>query len=266
METSTESPRPPKRQVDAAAKACFLTGLRAGLPRDEAARAAGFTANAFYQACKRDPVFALGRVMALELSAAEGRAARGPRGESPPPCDTVITPTGGRLLQKRHVRRPRFDDRRKRRFLDDFATHADAEAACATAGIAYSTYVQHRRKDPEFDAACDEALIVAYAALEAEAVRERLEAQRNLRDGLCPGSAPPRDFDKTMRLLERYDRKGGGIGPRRVTHGGQRRGDFLEAIAWFDDRLRALGARHGVIADPVRLPPPASDEAPDGGE
>ena len=262
MDGNPEPQRP--HRIDAEAKTRFLEGLRAGLPRDEAARAAGFTANAFYDACRRDPVFALARKLALELSAAEGRAARGPRADSPAPCETVITPTGGRLLQKRHVRRVRFDERRKRIFLDAFATHADAEAACATAGIAYSTYIEHRRNDREFAAAWEEALIVAYAALDAEALRERLEAQRNLRDAIAPGGPPPRDFDKTMRLLDRFDRKGGGIGPRSVPHGAQRRGDFLDGIAWFDDRLRALGARHGIQSDPIRLPPPASDESPDG--
>ena len=262
MEQDSESPRP--HRIDAEAKTRFVEGLRAGLPRDEAAAAAGFTANAFYNACRRDPVFALARKLALELSAAEGRAARGPRADCPAPSQTVIAPTGGRLLQKRHVRRVRFDDRRKQIFLDAFATHANAEAACATAGIAYSTYIEHRRKDPEFAAGWEEALIVGYAALDAEALRERLEAQRNLRDGLAPEGPPPRDFEKTMRLLDRYDRKGGGIGPRSVPHGAQRRGDFLDGIAWLDARLRALGARHGVIADPVQLPPPAPDEAPDG--
>lgn len=239
--------RAPKRRIGAEAKACFLAGLRAGLPRDEAARAAGFTANGFYYACKGDPVFALARTMALELSARVGRAARGTRGGSPPPCEITITPTGGRLLQKRHVRRPRFDDARKRIFLDHFAGTADAGAACEAAGIACSTYTQHRRTDPEFAAACDEALAIAYAALEGESLRARLEAQRNLRDGISPAGEIAREFDRQQKLLDRHDRKGGGIGPRSVPHGAQQRWNFDDAIALAGKKLRAHGLRRGII-------------------
>jgi hypothetical protein len=245
------------------AKTRFLEALRAGLPRDEAASAAGFTANAFYYACKSDPVFALARTMALELSAAAGRAARGARAESPPLCEVTITPTGGRLLQKRHIRRVTFDDRRKRLFLDHFAGTADAEAACEAAGICYSTYTRHCRTDAEFAAGCGEALVIAYAAMEAESVRGRLEAQRNLRDGICPTGEMAKEFDRQMKLLERHERKNGGIGPRTVAHGGQQRASFQDFLAAADRKLRALGARHGIQADPIR-PDPREEPEDDG--
>ena len=259
MDRRTESGRAPRRLIDAEAKACFLGALRAGAARDEAARLAGFSAQAFYDACGRDPVFALARAFALELSAAEGRAARAA------PGDVVIAPNRNRLLQKRHVRRTRFDDRRKRIFLDHFAVDADAHAACAAAGIACSTYTQHRRKDPEFAAGCDEALLVAYAGLEAEVLRERLEAQRNLRDGIVPAGEAPKHFERNMRVLDRYQRRGGGIGIREVGHGALKRGEFMEGIAWLDESLRGLGIRWDLPAEPIALPRSGSDEAaPEG--
>ena len=126
--------------------------------------------------------------------------------------------------------------------------------------MSYSAFTAHRRKDPEFSAACDEALAVAYAALEAEAVRQRLEAQRNLREGLCPTGEIAKEFERVMQLLARYDRGGGRIGFRRVGPGNERRWTFDEAIALLDRQLRAFGARHGVAADPIRLPRPEPDE------
>lgn len=256
MGRRTDSARPPKKRVDEAAKACFLSGLRAGLPRDDAAKAAGFTSRAFDYARKRDPVFALAYAWALDLSAADGRAERAVRAL---PGTGDITPTGGRRLQRRHVRRPRFDDRRKRLFLDHYAGTADAEAACAAAGISISTYTAHRRKDPEFAAGCAEALAIAYDDMEAESLRARREAQRNLRDGICPAGEAAKEFDRQMKLLERHDRKHGGIGLREIGPGGFRRADIMELIARADKRLCVLGIRHGIEAEPV-IPPREEEE------
>ena len=252
-----------RRRIDEAAKLCFLAGLRAGLNRDDAASQAGFTANAFYDAARRDPVFALARRWALDLSAADGRAARN---VAALPGTGEITPTGGRRLQRRHVRRPRFDDRRKRLFLDHYAGTADAEAACAAAGIAPSTFTQHRRKDPEFAAACVEALTIAYADMEAENLRARKEAQRNLRDGIVPAGEAAKEFDRQLKLLERHDRKGGAIGLREVGPGGFQRADIMDTIAWVDRRLRAVGARHGIESDPVPVPRAEGEPEADAGE
>jgi hypothetical protein len=255
-----ESGRTPKRRIDDEAKACFLKGLRAGLGRDAAAKAAGFSSTAFYYARDRDPVFALAYAWAVDLSAADAHAARA---VAALPGTGQITPTGGRRLQRRTIRRARFDDRRKRLFLDHFAGTADARAACVAAGICYSTYTQHRRKDPEFAAGCAEALAIAYADMEAESVRTRLEAQRNLRDGICPAGEAAKEFDRQMKLLERHERKGGGIGVRSVAHGGQQRASFQDFLAAADRKLRALGARHGIQADPIR--PDPREEPEDGG-
>lgn len=258
MRKSTESGRTPKRKVDDAAKARFLEGLRAGLARDAAAQAAGFTANAFYYARKSDPVFALAWAWAHDLSAADAHAARG---VAALPGTGEIAPTGGRRLQRRRIRRARFDDRRKRLFLDHYAGTADAEAACAAAGICYSTFTQHRRRDPEFAAGCTEALAIAYADMEAESLRLRREAQRNLRDGICPAGEAAKEFDRQMKLLERHDRKHGGIGLREVGRGGERRADIMEVMATADRRLRVLGARHGIHAEPIPTGRPSPGES-----
>ena len=249
----------PRRRIDAAAKAVFLAALRAGAKRDDAAAQAGFTANAFYYARDLDPVFALAWAWANELSAADERAAIAASRQAAP-GEYEIVPNRNRALQKRPVRRPRFDDRRKRIFLDHFAGTGDAHAAAAAAGISYSAFTAHRRKDPEFAAACDEALAVCYAALEAELVRQRLEALRNLREGLCPTGEIAKEFERVMQLLARYDRGGGRIGFRTVGQGRERRWDFNEAIALLDRQLRAFGARHGIPAEPIRLPPPPESD------
>lgn len=254
--------RPDRRRVDAAAKRDFLAGLRAGLKRDEAAKQAGFTANAFYYARRSDPVFALAWAWAADLSAADAHSARAAAAPFDPD-EAVIAPNACRRLQLRPIRRALFDDRRKRIYLDHFAGTADARAAAAAAGVAPCTVSAHRRADPEFAAAEDEALAVAYASLEAEAVRQRLEAQRNLREGLCPTGEISQEFDRVIRLLARYERKSGRIGLRAPGLGRERRMSFDEAIALLDRKLRALGARHGVESgdDTPRLPPPAHGPA-----
>lgn len=251
----TDSARPSRRRIDEGAKASFIAALRAGASRDEAAAQAGFTANAFYCARRSDRVFALAWAYATDLSADDARAAR-VAAARPGRDEAAIVPNANRRLQLRPVRRARFDDRRKRRFLDHFAGTADLCAAAAAAGVAASTVTQHRRKDSEFAAGCDEALRIAYASLEAEAVRQRLEAQRNLRDGLSPEGEMPREFERVMQLLARYDRKDGRIGLRERGPGREARWSFDEAIAALDRKLRALGARRGIEAEPILLPPP----------
>ena len=243
------------RRVDAAAKQAFIAALRDGAHREAAAKQAGFSLQAFYYARKQDGLFRQAWLFALELSAIDARAAR----SAAAPGDVAIAPNRNRPLQVRAERRRRFDDRRKRIFLDHFAGTADAHAACEAAAISYSAYTAHRRKDAEFAAACDEALAVAVAALEAEAVRQRLEAQRDLREGLCPAGEIAKEFERVMQLLARYDRQGGRPGLREVRYGRMKRWDFHEAIAALDRHLRALGARHGVAAEPIMLPPPSGD-------
>jgi hypothetical protein len=237
--------RPPRRRIDGAAKARFLAALRAGEHRDEAARKGGHSWRGFYGARRRDPVFALGWGWALELSAADERAKEaGAAGAG----GTEIAPNNQRRLQRRK-RQLRFTDARKRVFLDFFAGTADAFAAAQAAGVGYSTVYEHRRKDPVFAEAYDETLAQAYAMLEAETVRQRLEAQRDLREGRLPLGEMAQEFERAMKLLARYDRRDGRVGTREVRRGRERRWSFDEAIAALDKRLRALGLRRGVIGE-----------------
>lgn len=260
--------RPDKRRVGTAAKRDFLAGLRAGLKRDDAAKQAGFTANAFYYVRRADPVFALAWSWAVDLSAADAHAARIAAAlPASAPGEVRIAPNSNRVLQLRPVRRALFDDRRKRIFLDHFAGTADAYQACAAAGISYSTFIKHRREDAEFAAACDDALTIAYAALEAEAVRQRLEAQRNLREGITPTGEITREFDRVLRLLARYERRGGRIDLRSVGQGRERRWSFDEAIDALDAKLRALGVRRGLLprSEPDQASPQPGEESSSSG-
>jgi hypothetical protein len=252
--------RADKKRIDAGAKRVFLAGLRAGLKRDDAAKQAGFTANAFYYARRGDPVFALAWAWAVDLSAADAHAARAAAAPFDPDAAS-IGPNARRRLQLRPIRRALFDARRKRIYLDHFGGTADSRAAAAAAGVAPCTVSAHRRSDPEFAAAEAEALGLAYASLEAEAVRQRLVAQRKLREGLCPAGEIAQEFDRVIRLLARYERKSGRIGLRGPGHGREGRMSFDEAIALLDRKLRALGARSGVVPpeDAPRLPPPVKD-------
>ncbi|HET9639702.1 MAG TPA: hypothetical protein VFP12_10880 [Allosphingosinicella sp.] len=244
------------RQIDAAAKAAFLAGLREGLCREDAAAAAGFSLTGFYGARYRDPRFAAEWKEALALPpAAERRAqAYAERGE------VRIAPANRRLFQRRRRRNVRFDAGRRDIYVTHLAETCDSVAAAEAAGVHPATARLHRRLDPIFDAACREALAEGYVFLEAELLRLRLEAQKRLRAAIDrAGSAPPAsllaeegaEFDRIMKLLARYDRK-----PHRpasnFTPGGRRQHwTFEDAIVLLDKKLRALG---------LRSPDPAPEE------
>ena len=167
-----------------------------------------------------------------------------------------IAPKGGRLLQRQKMRWVKFTEKRQQIYLDHFAGTADSEAAADAAGLTTHAVRAHARKHPEFEAAEAEALRHAYVRLEAEAVRQRLEAQRRLSENLEPTGEIAQEFERVMKLLARYDRRDGRIGRREVGRGSQRRWTFEEAIAALDRKLNALGIRRGL------LPPP--EEAGEG--
>lgn len=252
--SESDSKRAPRRRVTVAEKAKFVAALRGGAARDAAALGAGRTWRAFYHHTRRDPLFDLAYRWSLELSAADQRAAaeRAKARLAGPAEGMAIAPANHRRLQ-RCKRRLRFTDARKRIFLDFFAGTGDAFAAAKEAGVSYPTVYQHRRKDPEFAAGWDEALAQAYVQLEAEAVRQRLEAQRQLREGICPTGVMATEFERVLKLLARYERRNGRIGMREARPGRQRRWSFDEAFAELDKRLRAMGARRG-------LPPPPGEK------
>lgn len=251
------SSRPSRRLIDAPAKARFLAALRSGAHRSAAAEEAGFTLAGLYTARRRDPAFRLAWIWALELSAGDEAAARdADRRASAAEEDAApvrIAPQGGRLLQRRRMRWVRFTEERRQVFLNRFAGGADACAAAEAAGVSYATVYLHRRRDPHFRERWDEALRMGYARLEAEVVRERLEAQQRLREDIAPAGEVEQEFDRTMKLLARWDRRGGGIGPREVRPGHRKSMPFDQAIEALAKRLRSLGL------DPfAALPPPAT--------
>jgi hypothetical protein len=241
MSDSGDSARPPRRLIDAAAKARFLAGLRLGAPIALAAEAAGFSVKGFFGVRRREPAFRLGWRWALDLSAIDERGPQPPAsGED---GQVRIVPGRARLFQKRKMRCVRFTPARQAIYLDHFAGTADSQAAAAAAGVSAATVEAHRRKHPEFAAARDEALQQAYARLEVEVLRQRLAAQQRLSDGIVPTGEIAQEFERVMKLLARWDRRDGRVGSREVRPGRQSNWTFEQAIAALDKRLRALGLR-----------------------
>jgi hypothetical protein len=249
-----DSDGPPRRLIEERDKARFLSLLRDGADREEAAAAAGFPLGSFYNVRKRDSVFRLAWEWAMDLAAIDERGGElSLRAAAGDPSDR-IAPKGGRLLQRQKMRWVKFTAKRQQIYLDHFAGTADSEAAAAAAGVTTHTVRAHARKHPGFDSAEKEALRHAYVKLEAEAVRQRLEAQRRLSENLEPTGEIAEEFDRVMKLLARFDRRDGGIGRREVGHASRQRGTFEEAIEALDRKLNALGVRRGI------LPPPKDDE------
>jgi hypothetical protein len=234
-----------RRRIDGAVKARFVEALRAGVTRDEAAAAQGFSASSFYLARWRDPLFKAAWVWALELSAVDQRDARRAEAQGAAAAGHDIQPNNQRLLQRRRPRGIKFTDTRKQAFLDHFAGTADVQASCDAAGVHYSTVYKHHKRDAVFAAGWDEALGHAYALLEAETVRQRLEAQRRQAFEPNPTGDIAREFERVMQLLTRLDKQGG-RGIRQVKPGRQRQISFDEAIEELDRKLTAFGVREGV--------------------
>lgn len=245
--------------IDSAAKVAMLGALREGRRLGEVAACYGVTLQAFYSARRRDPLFAAAWRDAHALSAeAERRPVEAADGD-----EIRIAPNNRRPLQRRRMRHVRFDERRKGAFLVHFAHSGDVIAAAAAAGVCERTVHNHRRSDPAFAASFQAALEESLVELETEAVRERLEAQRRLRAAVeaaeregteLPAGEQDVQFERTMRLLRYWRRRGGGSGGRRAGRGRLQSMDFFDAMALVGKRLRSLGI-------PIVALPPEGDEA-----
>lgn len=256
MQENGDSNPPARRLIDEAAKARFLGVLRSGLGREAAAAAAGFPLGSLYNVRARDSVFRFAWLWALDLVAIDERGGELSRRTADGEPGDRIAPTRGRLLQRQKMAWVKFTDKRQQIYLDHFAGTADSEAAAAAAGISTHVVNAHSRKHPEFAAAEKEALHLAYARLEAEAVRQRLEAQRRLSENLEPTGEITQEFERVMKLLARYDRRDGRVGAREVGHGRQRRWTCDDAIELLDKQLGKLAVRHGIpVPRPEELPP-----------
>ena len=249
--------RAPRPRIDAAAKAAFINALCRGERREDAAKAIGFTLIGLYGAKRRDPAFSAGWSAAMAASAAAERRARTRRrgGSGDGPGEERITANARRPLQRRWMRNVRFDEERRALFFTHFVGSCDTRAAAEAAGVSESTVNYHVRTDPGFEAEFVRALEKGYVFLEAEALRQRLAAQRRLRDLLAeapPDASVPADlaaeFERVMKLLARHDRK-----PRRpdrdLPPGSSRRAwTFENAIALLERRLKVLGVQLPTLA------------------
>jgi hypothetical protein len=240
MDQDPDSPSAPRALIDAAVKARFVAALRSGRSRESAAAEVGFPLASLYNARARDPLFRHAWEWAMDLYAWYLKV-----GEPLPPGEdreTVrIAPGNRRPLQRRRMNWVKFNESRQQIFLDHFAATADSGAAAAKAGVCTHTVDTHARRHPEFAALRAEALKIAVARLEAESVRQRLEAQRRLSENLNPSGEVAEEFERVMKLLARWDRKDGTIGPRPRPPSPSEVWTFDEAIVALEKRLTALG-------------------------
>ncbi|HTU10961.1 MAG TPA: hypothetical protein VMG08_08700 [Allosphingosinicella sp.] len=244
------------RRIDAAAKTGFLAALRAGASTAAAAAAApaGFSAEAFYGARKRDALFRLAWTWAVALSTEDERQRRRNSSLVALVDGVEIVPNNRRVLQQRVVRATRFNAARRQVFLDVFAATADFGAACEAAGVCQSTVYKALAREPDFARRRDEARTLAVARLEDEAVCRRLAAQEALRDPAAPARAVAADTRELMTMLghhQRREARGGAFGPG---PGALARWSFDETLVEIARIMRGYGLRRGIS-------PPGADEA-----
>jgi hypothetical protein len=269
------------------------------VPRQQAAAAGGYALNSFYRVARSDLQFRAAWKDAHAVSAATERGLAlsledGPGGPSTTPLggavplpeassgrkssgkilegEERIVPGNRRVLQRRKMRHVRFDEARQQAFLAHFCWSCDAIAAAAEVGICERTVYAHRRRNPGFAAEFQEALEQGYVRLDAEALRQRLEAQQRLRaamDGSEPRAAiistdAAAEFERVLKLLWRWDRRKRRPDRHAAPDGRRQVWTFDAAIELLGKRLKALG-----VAVPP-LPPEAAarydgPEGPDGG-
>jgi hypothetical protein len=225
--------------VDAFAKGVYIQALSRGASHGAAARAAGCSRGAFSRIRKRDPEFAATVDEAVKRS-------EGPR---------FVSGGAKRRLQLRQNRRVLFTEERQEIFLSHFAGTANLAAAAAAAGVSESTVWAHRARNPEFARRFQQALEQAYLLLDAHVLARRLEEQQRLR-AIEPSGEPEPEFDRALKLLQRWDRRDGRPGRRCGRRASDSRWDFAEAIALLEKKLRNMGI-------PIEPLPPGY-ERPDG--
>ncbi len=213
-----------KPHIGEEAKGIFLTELRRGAKHEDAARAAGFCRSSFYRLRDRDPGFAALWADAIAHSS-------GPR---------YVSPGKGRQLQLRRNRNVRFTEKRREIFLDHFAGTCNLTEAAEAAGVSEAPVFAHRAKNPDFAARFQQALEQGYARLEADILRRRVEEQQRLK-AIEPKGEPEPEFERALKLLARWERRDGTLGPRTVSHGRQKSMSFEDAMELLDRRLEALG-------------------------
>lgn len=241
-------------RIDAGVKAAFLAAVAGGATLEDAARAAGASLGGLYRARRRDPGFRRdweetrqgARIAARHAVTAERAERR--RMSRCPACREaaarqVVVAGNQRRVQLRALGHVRFTAERQEVYLGHLANTADHTAASAAAGVHPSTVWQYRRRVPEFEARWQQTLETAYAALEAEAVRQRLAMAARMRDAPVPSGANDLEFERVLKLLAHWRRKDGSIGPRATSRDRGRRYTFEESFGALVGKLEALGYR-----------------------
>ena len=83
---------------------------------------------------------------------------------------TRISAGNRRRVQVRKERKDAFNEAKKQIFLDHLAACCTVEAAAAAAGVSVNTVNYHRRTDPVFAEAFEQALEISYDTLDARMV------------------------------------------------------------------------------------------------
>lgn len=231
----------------------YVDRLSKGANRAEAA--AGHSRRTFERLRKRDSAFAAACDEALMRSSGK-RFVRG---------------SNGRKLQLRRGRRTEFTPDRQATFLGHFAGTGNVAEAADMAGVCENTIDKHRRRDPDFNRHFLETLDRVYVKLEADLLARRVAAaQRQLRDIEPTGELDP-EFDRAMKLLQRWDRRQGPPDSRAFGDGARQRWEFGEALALLEKKLRNMGypidplpPGHERPDDQLPLPPsgPPSEGSP----
>lgn len=218
-----------KRRLGGQEMAAFVAILEAGGTIKAAAEAAGCCVMTAYNRRKKDPAFAEAWDSAVE------KANR----------PWLIAPKNGRRLQKWKPRGVKFTAERKAIYLACFAATCDSDEAARAAGVGDTTVYTHRKQDPEFGAAWEQALKDGYQRLAAELARQRLAAAEAYKAAVAAGAAAPgeeQEFERGLALLKLFQGRGGmGPEPRTRAAQGEKVWSFAEAAAALEKRLKGLG-------------------------
>jgi hypothetical protein len=224
--------------VTALAMGHYIKRLSEGANYAQAAEGSGYGERTFRKLRARDPEFAAACAEAVERS-----------------CGMRFVHAGNkRKLQLQRNRNTRFTARRQDIFLSHFAVTGNLTEAADKAGVSVSTIDRHRRTDPEFERRVREALDHAHIRLRSDLVAARIAAQqRQLEIG--PDAEPGPEFDRAMKVLERWDRRQSGD-KGAAGRGLEARWDFDEAVTLLEKKLRNMG----IPIEPL----PPGHERPDG--
>lgn len=157
----------------------------------------------------------------------------------------VVQGGNARRVQVRAARKDGFSAAKRQVFLDHLAGCSNVTRAAAAAGVSAVTINYHRRRDPAFKQACQEALDAGYLALEAMMMEQAAGA--GYTPGPDAGNVPgPETLDSGMaqflmalRAREMGRRTGDTSGPRpqRVTEK-ELNESILAKLALLDASLR----------------------------